>query len=310
MIKLAFTTLSLLVTAVLAAACSSGELTLDEFTDEYCDRAANCCSANGPKDDGQQCRSLFALVSAFGGTDTFRPEKARECLDAVDALAKENSTWCQQSELKSPACDELFGQSGGGEAGGDKQPGAKCSFSSECSSAGAKGALCDYSSGVSVCVIYDVASVGAACDADLDEGAILYHTSASSSPDLPELPARPALCDNAAGLTCDSNTRVCAAFAQVGDDCSSRACVESASCGYSSRVCEALGAPGDSCARTRCVTSAYCGSDDQMCHAEKAAGEACDGSDECAGFCDEGVCDGNDGNDGTGGGGFGLCAAP
>lgn len=308
MSKFAFTILPLFAATLLASACASSELTFAEFTDEYCDRAATCCSEAGPKDDGKQCRALFTFVAQFGGAESFDPKKARACLDGLDAIIEKESAWCKESQVSVSACDGLFGESDDPQSGGSKPAGEDCSFSSECSGKGAAGALCDYSGTVAKCLVYDVATAGSACDADLDDGTVLIRTGAVYSGESPEIPERPSLCDNKAGLTCDSATSVCTPFAEVGDDCSSIACADTAQCSYSAKKCEVLGGPGASCMDTRCADSAYCDSKDQQCYAKKAVGEECSlGQQECEEFCEDGVCATNGG---SGGGSFGLCASP
>jgi hypothetical protein len=192
-------------------------------------------------------------------------------------------------------------------AGGTIAAGQPCTSSLECLHAAGEAVACEPSNAADVqakvqtCHRFARVALGAACSSSRTLTGQLAGRFPSVNPG-ESLPAQAGLCDARDNLTCDWATHTCAPFAELGADCSTRACNFSTRC--FDGVCAALIMVGHECdfaaelsGEPWCEAGAYCDLATQRCTRKRAqvlragwdssadrvrANRACAGPQRCA----------------------------
>jgi hypothetical protein len=271
----------LVVAAVLASACESGEGASSstggkidstaEFVAKLCAEFTGCCKAAGLPSDGVSCRALYSSIVPKAD---YNANAAGACVAELHAAG--DAKCAGSLDALAPSCDLAFGNAG------TKKPGETCSEDDECavSPMGKVECATRYvdNSSISKCQVTVRGKEGNGPCVGTVDGIFTYGN--SSQDDVPPLGY---LCYVNDELTCSSSTDTCVAQRKIGESCSfaQNECVVHAYCNSVSKQCAAKGVTGAACkSDTECLDTHFCDSGDK-CGARLNTGAACTENSQC-----------------------------
>lgn len=235
------------------------------FISDFCAAVMPCCATNGMNASAAGCQQ--AIAKAGWSRD---PQLRSACLDELRQLAAGPACVPDVADLADP-CVRVFD-----EPSGPRAPGETCASAADCAGSPGTVTLC-----FGTCVSYTAGADGDyPCLGNEFPSGIINAIPMKNGSNTPE--SHGFLCQQRAGLTCDTSDNRCKSMGPNGSACTGPAPCDPNVCGAT--VCIPLAGPGAACTAD-CSGDNYCDTGAGFCKPRLAAGAACSDSNQCSGDC-------------------------
>jgi hypothetical protein len=248
----------------------------ETFIDNFCAAIGPCCTRIGEPENADGCKASLQS-SGFSGSATL----TAACLAELQQIGSTPGCFVDIANLDDP-CTRVFY-----EPSGPLQPGQTCTSNADC--AGTTGQITSCLSvdpnRPPVCVARATGGLGdSPCLGTMNtNGVILDYGFLSTGSTQPKV--RGVVCQESAGLYCDSSSGKCVALLAPGATCGGAQPTPCSSACGSDNVCKEVVSVNQSCSAAICDGSSYCDPASSTCLAKLADGAACSDNAQCSGNC-------------------------